>query len=350
MIWYVYPMWHKVSFTLIAERHVRELRRYMRVYTIDERALGILDPATSPLLVLHPFFYPMSMHAKRVQRLLARVRGILGIDVADSDRVSSLAVSMTHYAEAMIVPSRWAREAYVRSGVRVPVHVVPHAVDDEYFARPPQVQMFERLERLKRERGLIYLLHFCWHSPYRKGLDLVLRAYEIIRRERRDVVLVAKFMTGEGLEHQVIRRLGGVIISGWLSEEQKMELYDLCDIYLLFSRGGGFELNGLEALARGEVVVAAEGGSWAEYLPRLSLVESRPCPWVLKDNPIHVGRGVEVDVERAVDRILEIADDLDDYKARVREHVEARVRGVYTWGRVGRMLAGVIERYLQPRR
>lgn len=346
MIWYAYPMWHRVSFTLIAERHVRELRRRFRVYAIDERALDHVSPATRPLVVVHPYFYNAARLGERVERLLCRTRGLVGVDVADSDRLSNLAVSMTHYAEAVVVPSEWARDAYVRSGVRVPVHVVPHGVDDSYFTEPPRVQSFGDLARLKRERGLVYLLHFCWHSPYRKGLDLVLKAYEAVRRERRDVVLVAKFMPGDSLEEHVIRRLGGVVVKGWLSEEQKRELYDLCDVYLLFSRGGAFELNGLEALVRGEVVLAADGGPWTEYLPRFSLVRSRPCPWVLKDNPIHVGGGVEVDVERAVDRILEVVDDLDEYRARVREHVDARVRGVYTWGRAGDALAGVIERYL----
>ena len=339
-------MWHKVSFSLIAERHVRELRKYFNLYTIDERALPLIDPATRPLIILHPYFYPMSKLGKKLPRLLARIRGIIGIDVADSDKISNLAVSMTDYAEAMIVPSRWARESYLRSGVRVPVHVVPHGLDSAYFARPPVRQFFEGLWRLKEERGYTFLLHFCWHSSLRKGLDLVLKVYEEVRKERKDIVLIAKFMSPNGLPHQVIRKLGGIIVSGWLSEDQKMELYDLADIYLLFSRGGGFEMNGLEALARGEVVLAADNGSWLDYLPRFCLIPSRPCPWVLKGNPIHCGRGAEILVDKAVDKICEVADNLDDYKARVKEHVNAHVKGRFTWENVGRQLYEILLRYL----
>jgi len=346
MIWYVYPMWHKVSFGLIAERHVEELRKYMRVYAIDELALSGLSPASNPLIVLHPFFYPMAKYAKRLQRLLARIRGIIGIDVADSDRISNLAVSMTHYAEAMIVPSSWAKEAYVRSGVKIPVHVLPHGVDKTWFTSPMQLTIFSNLYELKHKRGLVYLLHFCWHSPYRKGLDLVLKTYELLRKERKDIVLIAKFMTPNGQPHNFIRKLGGIIVSGWLSEEQKRELYDIADIYLLFTRGGGFELNGLEALVRGNVVLAADQGSWVDYMPKFGLVPSRESPYVLKDNAIHCGKGREIIIERAVDKICEIADNLDDYKARVREHVDRFLRHRFTWEAVGKQLYDILREYM----
>lgn len=339
-------MWHKVSFSLIAEKHVRELRKYFRLYAIDELALSGLYPATNPLIILHPFFYPMSKYAKRLQRLLARVRGIIGIDVADSDRISNLAVSMTHYAEAMIVPSNWAKEAYIRSGVKVPVHVVHHGVDSSWFTTPKRLTIFKNIYDLKVNHGLVYLLFFCWHSPYRKGLDLVLRVYELVRKERKDIVLICKFMTPNGEPHRVVRKLGGIIVSGWLTEEQKRELYDVADIYLLFTRGGGFELNGLEALARGNVVLSANEGSWVDYMPSFGLLPSRPCPYVLKDNPIHCGRGREIIVEKAVDKICEVADNLDDYKARIREHVDKHIRGKYTWEYIGRQLAEIIRKYI----
>lgn len=343
----VYPMWHRVSFSLIAERHVEQLRKYFKLYTIDERVLNILSPATNPLLIIHPYFYPMSRYAKHIERLLARVRGIIGIDVADSDRISNVAVSMTHYAECMIVPSKWSKEAYVRSGVKVPVHILPHGLDQSWYTDPPRVQFFMNLLDLKRKHGLKYLLYFCWHSEYRKGLDLVLETYKILRRERKDIVLIAKFMSHDGYPHMVIRSLGGIIISGWLSEEQKRELYDIADIYLLFSRGGAFEHNGLEALARNNIVLAAEKGAWTEYLPQFSLLPCRPTRWVLKDNPIHCGGGVEVIVEKAVDKICEIADNLDDYKARVKEYVNAYVKDRFNWVRIGRELADIVRRYLK---
>ncbi|RLC73335.1 MAG: hypothetical protein DRI26_01050 [Chloroflexi bacterium] len=345
-VWYVYPQWRKVSFSIIAEHHIAELQKYMRIYTVDELALPNIYPFSDPLIILHPLFYPMVKYARHIERIYNRIHGIIGVDVADSDRITNLAVSITNYCEAIIVPSKWSRDAYVNSGVTTPVYVIPHGLEKTYFEKPKEIKAFQDLLKLKQERKLTYLLFFCWHSEYRKGLDLVLKVYDRIRQERKDIVLITKFMTKEGKPHRIIRRLGGIIIAGWLTEEQKLELYDLCDIYLGFSRGGGFELNFLEALARGEIVVAADRGAWTDYLPDFCLVKSHPCPYVLKDNPIHCGRGAEIDVEKAVDKVLEVTDNLEDYKARVREYVDKVIKKNYTWENIGQMLYNVIKKYI----
>ena len=346
LIWYVYPIWHRVSFTLISEKHIEQLKKYFRLYTIDEKAIPNIYPVTRPLIILHPFFYNMSRIGDRIEHFLSKVKGIIGVDVADSNSISNLAVSMTHYAEAMIVPSEWSKRSYINSGCKTPVYVVPHGLDKTWYETSSNLQFFDNIAKYKKDKKKKLLLYFCWHSEYRKGLDLVLKVYETLIRERKDVSLVAKFMTQNGYPHMVIRRLGGIIVSGWLTEEQKMELYDLSDIYLLFSRGGAFEHNGLEAIARNCLVVAARGGAWQEYLPDFSLVDSRPTKWVLKDNPIHNGGGVEVIVDKAIDRIHIMLDNLDDYKQKLKDYVEEKIKNIYTWENAGKKLAQIIRRYL----
>jgi len=726
VIYYVYPIWHRVSFSLIAREHIKQLKRYLKVYEIDELVLPTITPYTRPLLVLHPYFYMAVKYAKRFERILTKSRGIIGVDVADSDRLTIQAVNMTHYTEAMIVPSNFARDAYIKSGVKRPVYVVPHGLSERYYSGRRTINFFRKLWEMKRSRNLKYLLFFCWHcfdeqtrvltkdgfkyyqelssddeiatvnprtfeleyqkplkiwvhdydgimihfngqhydllvtpnhrllvgedisyyesgkhkfrrewkiieaielyneinkrsigwkhhfkrnvvwkgrkietyklpkvelsekypkhvlkvvsnkprilnevpirpllkllawfisegclqyaihnqsymvriatsnpeyaneivnlarelgygasviknkngkiravtisskqlftwlrslgfkanidfrgkkayikfipqfikelssdlieefiltlwkgdgtfyktkngklvpmkytttsrklaedvaelilkigygasinidmggnkehplynviivrryveprvlkkpgivyyrgkvwcvtvpngliiverngkiviagnSPERKGLDLVLKTYRLVREERKDIVLIMKLMTLDPRIHKIVAPLGGIILHGWLTEDQKLELYDHCDIYLGFSRGGGFELNYLEALARGEIVIAPNRGSWVDYLPEFSLVDHHNCPYVLKDNPIHCGRGVEIDVDKAVKKILDIADNLDEYKARVKEYVETKIRKEYTWERVGLKLKNILEKYI----
>jgi len=178
-------------------------------------------------------------------------------------------------------------------------------------------------------------------------LDLITKVYERLRSERSDIVLIDKTTMGtlnlEKIYYSVLKDLGSIVLTGWLTEEQQIELYDLCDIYLGFSRGGGFEMNNLEALARGEVVIAPDEGSWTDYLPKWSLVRSHHCDYVLADNPIHIGKGVEINVDKAVKKILDIIDDLDEYKAKVREYVNEKIRHEYTWDVVGRGLKKVID-------
>lgn len=346
MIWYVYPMWHKVSFTIIAEKHIEYLSKKIKIEKIDELAFPHIYPYCKPLVLLHPVFYCMTRYSGSIAKKIHKYRGIIGFEVADSDRVSNLAVSISHYLTALILPSNFSKKAYVRSGVRVPIHVVPHGLDDYWYTAPKTLKKsFPDLLNLKLKKKLKYLLFFCWHSEYRKGADLVIAFYSKLKKERKDVVLIVKTLTPNGIIQSTVKNLGGIIVSGWLSEEQKMELYDLSDLYLLFSRGGGFELNGLEALARNVPVIAGRGGSWDDYMPDWGLVSSHSCPYVLKDNPIHIGKGVEIDVDKAVDRALEILDNYDEYVEKTKQFKEKFLRKHFTWQNVADKILEIIHKY-----
>ncbi|HDO19421.1 MAG TPA: hypothetical protein ENG74_01710, partial [Thermoplasmatales archaeon] len=100
--------------------------------------------------------------------------------------------------------------------------------------------------------------------------------------------------------------------------------------------------NGIEALARGEIVIAPKGGSWEEYMPEWGLIDSKPCPYVLKDSPIHVGKGMQIDVEKAVDVACDVLDNLDEYKARVQEYRKV-LEERFTWEKVAEKLAIILE-------
>jgi glycosyltransferase involved in cell wall biosynthesis len=63
---------------------------------------------------------------------------------------------------------------------------------------------------------------------------------------------------------------------------------------------------------------------------------------VLPGNPIHVGLGYKVDVEGAVDLAHAMLDDLDEYKAKAREHTLRVVAREYTWDRVAERLWSVV--------
>ena len=343
-VWYVYPAWHRVSFTLIAHRHISELRHYMRVTEVDELAFPHITPHSRPLVILHPYFFIMMRSSRVLARRLHEYRGIIGVDVADSDHISNLAVSMTHYARAMIVPSAFAKRVYEESGVTVPVYVVPHGLEPGWYLRPNIAgEYWGELLKLKYEKKLKLILFYLWHSEYRKGWDLVLEFYKKLKRERKDVILVVKTVSENEAMKQLCRRISCVYIYGWLTEEQKIALYDAADLYPLFSRGGGFEMNGLEAVARLVPVIAAKGGAWEDYLPQWSLVDSHPCPYVLKDNPIHDGRGVEVDVEKAVDRAHDILENLDDYRARLAEWREKKLKTEFNWLNISSKLFNIIQ-------
>ncbi|GAI45429.1 unnamed protein product, partial [marine sediment metagenome] len=70
---------------------------------------------------------------------------------------------------------------------------------------------------------------------------------------------------------------------------------DSCDIIFVLSRGGGFELNALEGLARGLVVITSDWGAIREYAEPYALIVKSTGKKVkpLTENPIHQGYGAD---------------------------------------------------------
>jgi glycosyltransferase involved in cell wall biosynthesis len=348
---YFYPMHHEVSFKYVAEQHIRFLSEHFTVDPVDEHALTGFSPVQGTAVVLHPLLYLAGKSLDGYMHLVSLAQRVVGVDVADSDRLSADAVTIVNLTDALIVPSEFSRKVYVESGVRVPVHVVPHALNDAFLAEEqPEGYINELGEYIPlllklREKYRVLFFYALWHSDYRKGADLVLETLSQLSKERGDFALIARTSSPIFLYETEKRGIRTLAVTRHLSYAGMRYLYDLCDIYPLFSRGGGFELNGLEALARGEVVIAAEGGAWEEYMPREFLVPSRAWVRVFRNNPYHVGLGPEIDVERVVDILHEVMDDLDEWKEKAREH-SVRVRELYSPSRVKSILISAFEEIL----
>jgi glycosyltransferase involved in cell wall biosynthesis len=352
-----------VSFRVVAEAHIAQLRRWYNVQTFDEEAFVtiytvLLYMYSAPIL-LHPFFYPISRFEKLLRMRFGGVDNVIGVDVADTNRISEYAVQLTESAEALIVPSNFSRVAYVSSGCRRPVYVVPHGVPDDWIGRPvaPTLSL-KQFAEYKERTGRRVLHLWVLHSWFRKGEDLAYEVFNRLVRERGDVALLVRrpgsldlydapvsYSVGESvLKVHSQPRLTTVTL--WMEEGRLEELFGLCDIFLLTSRGGGFEHPPLLAMAKGAIAIGARGGAWEDYLPPWSLVDSHESPPILLGNPIHIGTGVEMDVERAVDKLHTILDNMDDYRARLAEYANERIRNEFTWSRVGERLKEIIGRYL----
>jgi glycosyltransferase involved in cell wall biosynthesis len=196
------------------------------------------------------------------------------------------------------------------------------------------------LYKVKRNKKL--LLFWLWHSSARKGWPEVREVYNRLVRERKDVVLLLKTVHPNTPEFQEVMHLGAIQVYGWLSEYEKMALYDLADITLVFSRGGGFEVNALESLARGVPVVTSNVGSWTDYVPEFLQVKAGERVRVFENNAVHVGYGYRVDVESALDKVHDILENYDEYRGRVEEWRQKVLVKEYRWDKVALMLADVV--------
>lgn len=355
---YVAPFFHTVSFTLIARKHIEYLRKLglAEVHELDELTFPSYIPHIKYNTILHPWIYiyhrfVQSKLNKLNENLKDRLSKYLewwrshynqltAVDVCDSDRMSDYAVNLLNEADKVVVPSNYCVEVYRESGVKKQVYRVPHGVDPEWYFRPnvwdvaPTRVINPSLLEVylyKLRKGKKLLLFWLWHSPTRKGWLEVKEVYTKLVKERDDVVLVLKTFSPNSLEFQEVMHLGVIQVYGWLSDYDKIALYDLADITLMFSRGGGFEMSALESLVRGVPVVTSNVGSWTDYVPPYLQVRVGEKVKVFEDNVIHVGYGYKVDVESALDKINDILDNYEDYKAKVREWRDKVLASEFRW-------------------
>ena len=364
-ILYAYPRWHTVSFTLVARKHLEYLRRlgYASVYELDELMVPAFTPSTRYSLVLHPGFFIMFRVLESRKDIWGRFREdyyqwwrgfydqVIGIDVCDSDAYTDYAVSIANRFDKFVVPSSFCVEVARRSGVKARVYRLPHGVDPEWYTAPnvweitPRQRLSPSLVQLylyKMKRGRKFILFFLIHSGERKGWPEVYEVYTRLARERKDVVLVLKTAFPNIPEYQQVMQYGALQVYEWLSDYEKMALFDMVDVTLMFSRGGGFEMVALESLARGVPVLTSDYGSWTEYVPPFLQVRRGRRVQPLPGNAFHGGYGYAVDVEDALNKLHVILDNLDEYRARVLEWRERVLSKEYRWDVIARRLVEIV--------
>jgi len=165
-----------------------------------------------------------------------------------------------------------------------------------------------------------------------------------VQQERKNVILVVK--REQGIDPYLNRLLDLKVIelAGRLSWSGLREVYDICDICLCPSRGGGFELNALEAISRGLPTLVPNDGCFKEYIKYTIPIKVAKQVKVYADNPIHEGNGFEVDLSDLHSKLLLTIDNIADERARFEEHAE-KVRELYNWDRVGDQLHELLKRY-----
>jgi glycosyltransferase involved in cell wall biosynthesis len=362
-------MHHTVSFTIVAQKHVEYIKKLSlaKVYEVDELSFPSFHSFTKYDVVLHPHIYIWHRVMQRLYRAINdnlkhkfqqyvenfrnQYGQVVAMDVCDSDRISDYAVDLINYADKVVVPSNFCAEVYRGSGVKKPIYRVSHGVDPDWYSFPSvwETSPVKKINPVlidlylyKVRRRKRFLLFWLWHSPTRKGFPEVKKLYSNLVKERKDVVLVLKTYSPNTPEFQEIMHLGAIQVYGWLNDYEKMALYDLADITLVFSRGGGFEVNCLESLAREVPCVASYWGSWKDYLPPFLGLKTGEKVKVFEGNAIHVGYGYKVDVEDALNKIHNILENYDDYRARAGEWRQKVLNNEYRWDIIAQKLVKVI--------
>jgi len=208
--------------------------------------------------------------------LEARGRRLVAYSTWETDRLPTASVSTLNRYDRVLVPSRFNAEVFASSGVRRPVHVVPHIAHPAVPAPAPG----------SRSPFVFYVVA-TWTS--RKALSDVLRAYVaaftsaddvrlIVHTTRKDLIATEQRDHEHGVQTttmvSVARALAGrrnppaiALSTSRCSRAEIDALHASADCFVLLSRGEGWGLGAFDAAAFGRPVIVTGWGGTPEFLP-----------------------------------------------------------------------------------
>jgi len=182
------------------------------------------------------------------------------------------AQDMNQGLDAIWVPSRFVAHSFAISGVDpARLVVIPNGVDTELYRPEGEVLA------LPTQRRLRFL--FVGGLVFRKGVDILLKAYRQAFSTDDDVVLVLKSFGAQshyalqGLHRQLAELQADpqapeiVLLDQDLTPAEMAALYRSCQVYVHPYRGEGFGMPILEAMACGLPVVIPNAGPAPEFCP-----------------------------------------------------------------------------------
>jgi glycosyltransferase involved in cell wall biosynthesis len=177
------------------------------------------------------------VHTMRESTFVPRAR------VADINRRAAL----------LYVPSRQNLESFYANGVRVPIKILHYGVD------PARFPMLER----RRAGDEPFTFGAFGHLSPRKGIDVLIRAFHDEFAPHEPVRLLLKSWQPVELHIDDPRITFNL---SFLEQDGLLHYLSQLDTFVLPSRGEGFGLGGLEAMATGLPVIATNWSGPVEYL------------------------------------------------------------------------------------
>jgi glycosyltransferase involved in cell wall biosynthesis len=140
------------------------------------------------------------------------------------------------------------------------VVILPNTMDAERFHIGPKPARLLAKYGLEADQPVILTVARLDENEQYKGYDTILRSMPAIRKE---IPKVRYLIVGKGRDRERIERIiaemkleSCVTLAGYIPDDELCDHYNLCDVYAMPSKGEGFGIVYLEAMACGKPAIA----------------------------------------------------------------------------------------------
>lgn len=189
----------------------------------------------------------------------------IGFTMLETTGIPQEWVRQANMMDEVWVPSKFNVETFRNSGVIVPIHIIPLGVDCDFFN--PLVKNY------KKHNKYTFLSIFEWGE--RKAPEVLLKAYNKAFNKKDDVLLICKVINNDPsidinneLAKMNLSKNGAPIVFLYnqkVPDYQMPTLYTSADCFVLPTRGEGWGMPVLEAMACGLPTITTGWSAQTEF-------------------------------------------------------------------------------------
>lgn len=184
------------------------------------------------------------------------VHGIDAWDIKEASKISALKaaekiISVSEHTSNHILPEQ--------NNLLKNIHILSNTFDASKFTIQPKPQYLLDRYQLDKNQPIILTVARLATSDGYKGYDQIIQSLPIIRQQIPNIhyLLVGKGDDRDRVEAMIdaVNVRNCVTLTGFVSDEELGDHYNLCDVFAMPSKGEGFGIVYLEALACGKPTI-----------------------------------------------------------------------------------------------